>query len=1121
MSVKLDVFEIWDDVMDESLDKQVAPEVGDVVSGKAHKIYTDPREFFRRTYFTDSMLDIFERLLDTFEKGGKNNIFLIYSLFGGGKTHTIIALYHAFKDPDALLDEEVLKGYSPEKRERVQKIAERLKSVNIKILPIYGKGKIGQPSNPLDFGAYKVKTVWGYLGHSLGKYYLVEPYDNNYTAPDVDTLRELFKGQKILLLVDEIAHHVDNLYKSGNEDDRRYAGNVAKFLDVLGTALIGTDSAMALTLPMEKEGEKVEKEYDKEVVLALWQAVTRVGGAELHAPLRTEGATGGEIVEVLKKRIFRKVEGEDRMLSIYRDVYSNEEVFGKAPYLVEELSRTYPFHPQYIAVLRTIVERGKLQKTRDVLRITRIVVRKLVREFEDTGFAPSLIMSFQIDPRDEKLKGLLFGKNRNLMNYSTVLDVDLAKSKFEKFSNPELAEVIVRYIFLATYPYNQPRPLPNFPTKERIARVVYEHNLFEKRGWLPTDIVDIVNELKKGGRFIYLNIKDEFLWFWHVANVSQMVEAKTSEILEGCRGDVLARLEDYIARMVFKGTIAGKRKKEKHVIPFFKKTNIVITSTPQEFHDSEDYKLQILVREASEVDTDTLWNIIYKVGVGTRTYKNTIVVCYLQEKTLETLLEKTARVMACEEVKGDIKAMYQEYGEDVVEIQTSMVKQIQDQSLGELEEFSVGAFVKVAYPYDDKVSIIQATPTSKSIVQNVYDALVSNGKIAEELSFDGLAHYLKEKAEIDLEKSTLLFGELRRRIRSNSRLPMIADKLLKEAVIEGVKDLRIGIKRGEKVLFKQVYRDEVPLHEEMGYPIDTVKDSDLMLPARKALNELVNQLLSEEKEEVKEDKIIRVWFEVYLTPSSEGILLRDCVEEINGEYKVKEEYYNTLLTGYIARKYEEIVIRSEQEFSIKVSPSRVEGKPGTLVEIKVEIKPLKGENFKVELEASAGELESSKGVIPFSTNWVLEMPEEKMEYWIKARADGNIKEAKVVLVPRTDIEEVSELKPEHKGSKLLGINGIKDLGDFERIPEHLEGYATGELTVNEPSYHVEFDEIELGLLREFIKPVIDFRTVLELNVSVNMDIKPNKEIVIDDWWIEALRPLNRKVIFKIKRGDDS
>lgn len=116
--MRLGSFEIWDDVMDENLDMQVAPELGDIVSGNAPEIYTDSREFFRRTYFTDSMLEILNRLVETFEGGERHNIFLIYSLFGGGKTHTLLTVYHAFKDPDALLDPEVLRAMTRRSRRR-------------------------------------------------------------------------------------------------------------------------------------------------------------------------------------------------------------------------------------------------------------------------------------------------------------------------------------------------------------------------------------------------------------------------------------------------------------------------------------------------------------------------------------------------------------------------------------------------------------------------------------------------------------------------------------------------------------------------------------------------------------------------------------------------------------------------------------------------------------------------------------------------------------------------------------------------------------------------------------------------------------------------------------------
>ncbi len=188
--MRLGPFEVWDDVMDETLDTQVAPPElgGDVVSGNAPEIYTDPLEFFRRTYFTESMLDIIEKLVETLEGGERHNIFLIYSLFGGGKTHTLITLYHAFKNPDAMLDPEVLAGHDPpERRERIRELAERIRSLGrVRVVPVYGKGRIGQPSKPpLEVGPYRVRTVWGgYIAHVLGRYHIVERDDENQTVPE-------------------------------------------------------------------------------------------------------------------------------------------------------------------------------------------------------------------------------------------------------------------------------------------------------------------------------------------------------------------------------------------------------------------------------------------------------------------------------------------------------------------------------------------------------------------------------------------------------------------------------------------------------------------------------------------------------------------------------------------------------------------------------------------------------------------------------------------------------------------------------------------------------------------------------------------------------------------------
>lgn len=488
--MKFGPYEVWEDVLDESFDSQVAPELGDVYTGEAPEIYRDPKEFFKRTYFTDATVEILKRILDTFEGKERRNIFLIYSLFGGGKTHLLLTLYHAFKTPEALEDPEVLEGYIPEKRETIRELAERIKLLgeSVKVVPVYGKGRVGQPSIPLDVGPYSVKTIWGYIAHSLGKYSIVEKNDKNLTVPDIETLRDLFRGEKVLLLIDEIADYVDNLYNSGAEEDRRYAKNVDNFIDRLSTALSSSTSSMVITLPMTEEGGnlRTQEEYNHSVVRALWDAVRRVGGADSYTPVRTVGIND-ELVEVLKKRIFKRVDPDIRRRTLERIRSENNdvEIFGHGGF-THEIPRTYPFHPEYIQILRTIIEKTDLQRTRDMIRITRIVVRNLIDRYEKEGFAPAIILPIHIDLTNDRIRGMLFGEKSKFADYASIIDAELVNDeKYRAFRHPELARMILTYIFLRTYPFDAPTPLNDFPTLTTISRAIYDPETFSKNSGFP------------------------------------------------------------------------------------------------------------------------------------------------------------------------------------------------------------------------------------------------------------------------------------------------------------------------------------------------------------------------------------------------------------------------------------------------------------------------------------------------------------------------------------------------------------------------------------------------------------------------------------------------------------
>ena len=1128
--MRLGPFEVWDDVMDEALDKQVAPELGDVVTGNAPEIYTDPREFFRRTYFTESMLEIIGKLVETLEGGERHNIFLIYSLFGGGKTHTLLTLYHAFKEPDAMLDPEVLAGHDPEKRERIKNLAERIKALGgVKIVPVYGKGRLGQPSKPLEVGPYKVRTVWGYIAHSLGRYYIVERDDENATVPEIDTLRELFRGERVILLVDEIVDYFDNLYNSGSEDDRRYAKNVDNFFDRLSTALLGSGSAMVMTLPMEKkEGMfEVEKEYNREVVMAIWGAVSRVGGSELYSPLRTSGA-GNELVEVLKKRIFKGVDDDERVktLTRMRSELSNTDVFGHAHNLEDELRRSYPFHPEYVDVLRTIIERTGLQRTRDMLRITRIVVRELVKRYSETGFAPALIMPHHINLKQEKLRGMLFGKSETFMDYATIVDTDIEGDKFKDFTNPGLAEIILKYVFLKTYPFDSPVPLPGFPTAESIARGVYEPNEFDANRWLPTDIKDTVEEIIASVRFVYLNKKDKVLWFWRVANVAQMVDSKARELLEMRPGEVWNELVKYVNRMVKERksltSTRGRGARIEDHVTFFKEQYIIVAKDPQEFHDTPDYKLQVLVRD--DVDERTLRKLIYAYGTGTRTYRNTVVVCYPVEGSFKPLLETTARIMACDEVIRDIEVKYGKFGEEVVKIQMNMVKDIRGKALEDLETQIVNSFRQVAYPEDDEVRVTKAPSSSKSVVENVYSALLSKGKIVDEFDFDWLVETLRGVGVEVLRPEGYRVSELIAIIRMNTRLPMIEDSHVSEAIKNAILDLRIGLERDGEVFFKKVYK-EVPSSEEEGNPPSAVKPRDIILPRETALHRQVCSLLKKEKDLIvpRGDKDFRVktWYEVYPPSSEVGIPLKSLVT--GGEdCRVKEEYFDMVLWGHIVEKREETPI-TEGEFELEIEVPQVKEKPGKPVQLEVRVMPLGRDSFTVELSVNHGELDSYEVKLedgkPVAVTWTIIMPETRTIATIEGRSPKRTRYRDVSLIPDlgTEIVETDTLKEEHKGMLLTSILDIEDVETLSLIPENVKGTVSGSLRIDRPLWEGRFEGVDREVLAYLVR---EMEELLEGRANLDVDLSLSEEVIIDDLLFEKLRPLNGKVRFRLRKEED-
>ncbi|HID41064.1 MAG TPA: ATP-binding protein, partial [Pyrodictium sp.] len=183
---------LWRDVLEPRLDEKAAPSLGGVHLGKEEPLYSDPVEFFRRTLVTSHMAEALENVADALMGRGGNKLVMLLSLFGGGKTHTLLTIYHAFRNPAALLE---AKTEDSGTRERLRRLAEelsRIGSVRVVVLDGYFSELAPTPVNPLVVpGGYRVQTIWGSLAHQLGRFGEVRENDEKLLAPPADVLARL------------------------------------------------------------------------------------------------------------------------------------------------------------------------------------------------------------------------------------------------------------------------------------------------------------------------------------------------------------------------------------------------------------------------------------------------------------------------------------------------------------------------------------------------------------------------------------------------------------------------------------------------------------------------------------------------------------------------------------------------------------------------------------------------------------------------------------------------------------------------------------------------------------------------------------------------------------------
>ena len=349
---------------------EFAADLSQVLAGTAEPEYQDPVEFFRRTYLTEGLLSMLVTGVKRLTAQGGDPVVQLQTSFGGGKTHSMLALYHLSSGKLKLSD---FPGG--------ERIAEQIGNIdlpeaNVAILV----GTALDPSKPREYPDVTVNTLWGEMAYQLGgkeAYKLVEQADQKGVSPGSNTLTELlFQFGPCLIMVDELVAYARNLY----EVDRLPAGSfesIMTFMQALTEAVKRTQESMLL-ISIPESNIEIGGEAGKKTLDTLSHIIGRI--ESVWKPV-----TANESFEIVRRRLFvTEVDyaARDAIVNAFGDMYRNAS--GEFPAGVSErdyldrMRAAYPIHPELFDRLYqdwSTLER--FQRTRGVLRLMAAVIHQL------------------------------------------------------------------------------------------------------------------------------------------------------------------------------------------------------------------------------------------------------------------------------------------------------------------------------------------------------------------------------------------------------------------------------------------------------------------------------------------------------------------------------------------------------------------------------------------------------------------------------------------------------------------------------------------------------------------------------------------------------------------------
>ncbi|MYH50428.1 MAG: ATP-binding protein [Gammaproteobacteria bacterium] len=376
---------------------EFAADLWQVYKGEGAAEYRDPEEFFRRTYLTESLRGMLAGAVRRVTSGTGDPVIQLQTNFGGGKTHSMLALYHLFS------------GMSPASLAGVDELmaeaeVEGLPQVR-RVVLVGNKISPARPDRKPD--GTVVRTLWGELAWQLGgrdAYARIEADDEKGTSPG-DALRGLLNTfGPCVVLIDEWVAYARQLHDRSDLPAGSFETQFTFAQTLTESAKAASNCLLVISLPAsDTAGSPHTRADDVEVGgVRGREALDRLGNVVGRLESAWHPATAEEGFAIVKRRLFAPMTGKaykqrDVVARAFGDFYRRQHqefpVECRDCEFVRSLKEAYPIHPEVFDRLyedwSTLI---RFQRTRGVLRLMAAVIHSLWEKGDKSPLImPSLV----------------------------------------------------------------------------------------------------------------------------------------------------------------------------------------------------------------------------------------------------------------------------------------------------------------------------------------------------------------------------------------------------------------------------------------------------------------------------------------------------------------------------------------------------------------------------------------------------------------------------------------------------------------------------------------------------------------------------------------------------------